>query len=520
MGVDVYVMDFLLRSKRTALGRTLWLGRQGFHMPREKNPEQERKHLQELAIEVVRQYAPDASYFELCGDTGYAEALFRFLGSDSISALDNSDFEGADLIHDLNTPIPSSLVGKFDCIFDGGTIEHIFDVPQTLENVHRMLAANGVFLSVNGANNFIGHGLYQFSPELMWRVFSREAGYEIETMYLMDDTGFPNPRSLVDPAKLGRRDQIRITSSRTYLMMAARKLSCLDHLPTVHQSDYAAAWRSFAISSGAPETGGPSADTQSVTTGRRAHSLTDSIGDIHVINLEGSPDRLVRFRETNPHVTKVVRFPAVDGSLIDREQLIKDGLILSDLAYGPGTLGCALSHVRLWQHCVSTNKPITIAEDDALIVFEFSDMVHELLSDIGKDWEMMLWGYNFEQCYMWVDYGFARARLWFYGLDTTPSRHLFLQSARSHPRAVRVAHSLGLFCYSIKPSSARALLARCVPLRKRNIDLPGTGVFLPDFGIDVAMAGAYPSMRVFASMPPLAFSDYHNSIRRLADNVR
>jgi hypothetical protein len=84
--------------------------------------------------------------------------------------------------------------------------------------------------------------------------------------------------------------------------------------------------------------------------------------------------------------------------------------------------------------------------------------------------------------------------------------------------AIRVAHSLGLMAYSLSPKGAAALLEACLPLRKRLIPYPGTGTFLPDNGIDVAMSGAYGSMQTFACVPPLVLhGGHHQSVRIEAD---
>jgi hypothetical protein len=139
------------------------------------------------------------------------------------------------------------LVGAFDCVFDGGTIEHIFNVPVALDNAIRMLAVGGLFLSVNGANNFLGHGLYQFSPELMWRVFDRQFGFEVEAMYLVPTLGLPAPRAVADPAVLGHRDEIRETAGSTYLMVAARKLEAVLRRVWPQQSDYVTTWQHASI---------------------------------------------------------------------------------------------------------------------------------------------------------------------------------------------------------------------------------------------------------------------------------
>ncbi|WP_020205091.1 class I SAM-dependent methyltransferase [Cupriavidus sp. WS] len=233
MGIDVYVLDFLMRARRRPLGATLWLGRQGFHIGAPQAM---------LAQAVLDAHAPGTRLPDIAGDTGYGEALFRFLGASSVQAMDQSAYEGATLLHDLNRPVPAALHAGFDCVFDGGTIEHVFNVPVALANVHAMLRPGGVFLSVNAANNQLGHGFYQFSPELMWRVFSAAAGYRMEAMYLMSLAGMPAPQRLTDPERMGRRDEIGSTAGPMYLMVAARKLAGAQPLPHVQQSDYARAW--------------------------------------------------------------------------------------------------------------------------------------------------------------------------------------------------------------------------------------------------------------------------------------
>ena len=233
MGVDIYVMDFLLKFRGRQLGDTLCLGRQGFHV---KNDE--------LANSVLQTYDKSVSIKDISGSSGYCEDFFLYLGSKSVKSLDYSDFEGADIIHDLNFSVSSELDGRFDCIFDGGTIEHIYDFPTVISNVKRMLKVGGVFFMVDGANNFLGHGLYQFSPELLWRTFSRENGFEIELMQLVDDTGRPKPRDVPDPAVLGHRSNMLMSTARTYVVMAARKtLETHKAGNKVYQSDYVAAWQ-------------------------------------------------------------------------------------------------------------------------------------------------------------------------------------------------------------------------------------------------------------------------------------
>jgi len=51
--------------------------------------------------------------------------FFSLLGIEHVSAMDIIPDMGADIIHDLNEPVPKSLHGQFDFIVDGGTFEKL-----------------------------------------------------------------------------------------------------------------------------------------------------------------------------------------------------------------------------------------------------------------------------------------------------------------------------------------------------------------------------------------------------------
>lgn len=236
MGVHIPNLAFLLKFMGRDLGTTLMLGRQGVHISEDTASDEYR-----CAIELLHQYNSTVSLNDLRGD-GFSDRIFEFLGSSSVVSMDVSAYEGAELIHDLNQPVGPDLMNRFDCIFDGGTLEHVFDIPQAFRNVGDMLKVGGLFLSSNGANNFLGHGFYQFSPELMWRAFSLENGFQIELMQLVDESLSPKPYHVEDPAVLGRRDEPRTTNGCTLLQLAARKVRNTTG-GAVQQSDYAAVWK-------------------------------------------------------------------------------------------------------------------------------------------------------------------------------------------------------------------------------------------------------------------------------------
>ena len=90
--------------------------------------------------------------------------------------------------------------------------------------------------------------------------------------------------------------------------------------------------------------------------------------DVHLINLDRSTDRLARFREINGHVENVRRFAAIDGAAADLSSLIARGVLGPGIRrfYSTGAIGCALSHLALWDEVIRTQKSSTICEDDAI----------------------------------------------------------------------------------------------------------------------------------------------------------
>lgn len=123
------------------------------------------------------------------------QSLCRLLGLDGCVALDFNAAEGASLVHDLNrVPPPAETQQRFGVVFNFGTMEHIFHVPNFLENVYRMLRVGGVVLHSAPANNMVEHGFYQLSPTFFFDYYTANR-FEILGCFLVTH----------DRAALGRR---------------------------------------------------------------------------------------------------------------------------------------------------------------------------------------------------------------------------------------------------------------------------------------------------------------------------
>src|SRR5262249_48931769 len=60
-----------------------------------------------------------------------------------VRALDVSDYEGAEVIHDMNLPLPSNLFGVADFVFDGSCMDNIFNPVLALQNMVKLVRPGG-----------------------------------------------------------------------------------------------------------------------------------------------------------------------------------------------------------------------------------------------------------------------------------------------------------------------------------------------------------------------------------------
>lgn len=151
----------------------------------------------------------------------FAEPLLGLMGFENIRSLDASAYEGADIIHDLNAPLPNALVGLTDFLYDGGTMEHVFDVARVLDTMSRLVRPGGTLLVSTPANGQCGHGFYQYSPEFFHRALEAHGFINIR-VYLV---GLLKPSRwflAIDPRSAGRRLQFTTAEPMQILAVAQR----------------------------------------------------------------------------------------------------------------------------------------------------------------------------------------------------------------------------------------------------------------------------------------------------------
>lgn len=175
----------------------------------------------------------------------YSEGFFKLLGSSQPDSMDYSAYENANIIHDLNTPIPDHLKNQYSVVLDSGTLEHVFNFPVSVRNCMEALKPGGHFIAITPANNMMGHGLYQFSPELYFRIFSEENGFSTKLVLIgiCDDKGeiFQWYR-VTDPNKVKNRVML-CNGYPAYMLVVAQKKATTEIFKTYpYQSDYVTIW--------------------------------------------------------------------------------------------------------------------------------------------------------------------------------------------------------------------------------------------------------------------------------------
>jgi SAM-dependent methyltransferase len=223
MGIGPIELRFLqMAGERGALGHTLTIGRQEFLV---------RDSLSKETGKIV----PRRSL----GFQG-TEDLLRHLGASRIFSLDYSDFEGANVLHDLNEPVPNALRGQYDTVIDLGSAEHVGNPMQAFKNYGELCKVGGQILLSLPANNFCGHGLYQFSPELFFRIYSEKNGFRNLEVFVSEINHPARLFRVLDRHSIGRIEIV--TGSATMVLVRVIRSDTELFSGGIFQKDYEDRW--------------------------------------------------------------------------------------------------------------------------------------------------------------------------------------------------------------------------------------------------------------------------------------
>jgi SAM-dependent methyltransferase len=164
MGIMAPVARLILRDhiRRPFAGTGLLVGRQTVPLTPDsalKMLSQEGIEPRNIQIEIdkstiaaqTKGYITDTSFFSLFSDI-------------KISALDVTDYEGAEIVHDMHEPIPASLENKYDFVWNGSCLDNMFDPATAMMNTARMVRPGGRLICMEmGSPHFDAYTMYSQS---------------------------------------------------------------------------------------------------------------------------------------------------------------------------------------------------------------------------------------------------------------------------------------------------------------------------------------------------------------------
>jgi hypothetical protein len=229
MGILPFTSRILVREHRhmSLTGNALLLGRQMMFMtPNEavgllkeegvalrQDAKQESKDLldRRLSGSIAKRWVSDAGFFSL-----FSDATFQ--------ALDVSDYEGAEIIHDLHKPIPEHLANSVDLIVDGSVLDNMFDPSMGIRNIARMLKPGGRAILQEHSTALAGS--YSACSQAWYFDFFAINGFadcKIYTCVFKEDEMFDGPydlyaavkpeaatRAFPDPASVAKKEYMTV----------------------------------------------------------------------------------------------------------------------------------------------------------------------------------------------------------------------------------------------------------------------------------------------------------------------
>lgn len=238
MGIGKSHCSFLFYSKTLGVSfrETLTLGRMHLYASRE-----------EITNAIDKYKTNEKEIRDVMFKDEYSEPFFEILGAQRLESMDFSAYENASVIHDLNQPIPGELKNKFSAVFDGGTLEHIFNFPVAIKSCMNALKVGGHYIGITPANNCMGHGFYQFSPELLFRIFSDDNGFRVNKMLLHIHANDEDHWYEVSDPKIVNSRVVLMNNYPVSIMVIAEKMTEKNVFEsTPQQLDYVNTWNAHS----------------------------------------------------------------------------------------------------------------------------------------------------------------------------------------------------------------------------------------------------------------------------------
>lgn len=222
-----------------------------------------------------------------------------------------------------------------------------------------------------------------------------------------------------------------------------------------------------------------------------------------VINLKRQPEKYEHFLKLNADARiPFAQFEACDGAGLSEDEIGALKIAVPGLKFTRGSIGCAVSHQRIWQQVAEAHEPILVFEDDAAIRNDFNEVYPRLLASL-ESWDYLTFGYNTDSILdIEIARGMTSAVAFTPKQPTKQNQQDFVRST-TPVSAYRLNNCFGTCGYAISPAGAKKLLKHCFPMNNRPITIPALKRTFPAFNFDCILNDVYGRIEAYACFPPL-----------------
>jgi hypothetical protein len=193
MSIFPQTASFILKEHRhrRIQGDVLLIGRQTVNL----SVSAAKTLLEREGVELRAEFSAEADNSTIgSADQNYITdtAFFSLFSSARVSALDVSAYEGAEIIHDLNEPLPDKYTEIADFIFNGSCLDNLFDPATAITSLSKMLRPRGRIIHLEHGTA-IQDAFLCYSPEWFFDYYAINNYDDCQNFVCVFDGSMQNP---------------------------------------------------------------------------------------------------------------------------------------------------------------------------------------------------------------------------------------------------------------------------------------------------------------------------------------
>ena len=213
------------------------------------------------------------------------------------------------------------------------------------------------------------------------------------------------------------------------------------------------------------------------------------------ITLEPTGQRYLEFKSNNKHLA-ITAFPAIKGTNIPKEDVIRQGIATEDLVatslLTPGAVGCAASHRAIWTRCSNGGMGFLVLEDDCYTHPKINDFIAKNIEKLMSA-DICLFGINTDSILKRTSQSNLTILSLFEPKNPTPSwiRAALSKTDIRNVETHKLEKAFGFCAYFVSPKGAHRLDTQIFPLSLKTTNIPLITDKMPLISIDRSGCSIY-----------------------------